>query len=254
MKANKRIHEEAVRGAFDSLAASAVATATPDERGRVIGWLVGSGKRILDVGCGYGLAMSYLRSLGNDAVGLEIAPGFIEICRQLGMKVYEVDVENDPLPGGLGVFDVVLCMEVLEHLMDPLIVLQEKIRPLLKPGGYLIVTVPNGAYVKDRLALLFGKTPTFGSGVHLLPYRPYNLDHKTIFTISGLVETLKMAAFEIEKLFPTPGYAPGLVVRSGTRRLWKFLVWLFPGLLARDIMCIARVLSGADARPMGEWR
>ncbi len=241
MKANKRIHEEAVWPAFDSLAASAVATATPDERGRVIGQLVGRGKRILDVGCGYGLAISYLRSLGNEVVGLEITSGFVEICQKLGMSVFELDVENDLLPKELGVFDVVLCMETLEHLMDPLIVLKEKIRLLIKPGGHLIVTVPNGAYIKDRLALLFGKTPTFGSGVHLLPYRPYNLDHKTVFTVSGLRETLEMAGFEIERFFPTPGYAPGVVIRSGTRGLWNVLVRSFPGLLARDLMCIARV-------------
>jgi SAM-dependent methyltransferase len=185
--------------------------------------------------------MSYLRSLENETVGLEIASAFVKICRRFGFTVYEMDVENDPLPPGLGTFDIVLCMETLEHLMDPLLVLQEKIKPVLKPGGHLVVTVPNGAYLKDRLTLLFGEAPTFGSGIHLLPYRPYNLDHKTIFTVSGLRETLTLAGFAVERLFPTPGYAPGLVLRSRTRWLWNRLASWWPGLFARDLMCIARM-------------
>jgi methionine biosynthesis protein MetW len=237
---NKRIHEDAI-GAFDDLAASAVTNAQPDERGRLIGRLVGNRKRVLDVGCGYGLMMSYLRSLDNEIVGLEITSGFVKICRRFGFTVYETDVENDPLPAGLGTFDVVLCMETLEHLMDPLLVLQEKIRPLLKPGGQLVVTVPNGAYLKDRLTLLCGRAPTFGSGTHLLPYRPYNLDHKTIFTVSGLRETFTLAGFEVERLFPTPGYVPGLVLKSRTQRLWNQLAWWCPGLFARDLMCVGRM-------------
>jgi methionine biosynthesis protein MetW len=239
MGVNKRIHEDAI-GAFDDLAASAVTSARPDERGRLIGSFVGSGKRILDVGCGYGLMMSYLRSLGHETVGLEITSGFVKICRRFGFTVYETDVENDPLPPGLGTFDVVLCMETLEHLMDPLLVLQEKIWPVLRPGGRLVVTVPNGAYLKDRLTLLFGGAPTFGSGTHLLPYRPYNLDHKTIFTVAGLRETFTLAGFEVERLLPTPGYVPGVVLRSRMQWAWTRLSGRLPGLFARDLMCVGR--------------
>jgi len=247
MSVNKRIHEDAM-GAFDDLAASALRAARPDERGKLIGSLVGSGKRVLDVGCGYGLTMSYLRSLGNETVGLEITNGFVEICRRFGFSVHQIDVENDPLPPDLGTFDVIMCMEILEHLMDPLLVLREKVKPALKPDGMLVVTVPNGAYLKDRLTLLFGNAPTFGSGTHLLPYRPYNLDHKTIFTVSGLRKTIAMAGFEIQTLEPTPGYVPGVVARSGTARVWNFLAAIRPEMFARDLMCIARPAAERGVR------
>ncbi len=233
VRAIKRIHDE-VGPRLVNL------TAPPDARARWIGDAFGSGNRILDIGCAYGHVSYYLKTLGNEVVGIDIAPSLVEVIRTRGIVAYEVDIENEDAPEGLGLFDLVLCMETLEHLHDPVVVLKEKVRPFVKPDGHLVVTVPNGAYLKDRLTLLAGNAPTFGSGVNLLPDRPYNLDHKTILTVAGLRKSLTMAGFEVERLFPSPGHVPGLVSRLRLAPVWRGLERARPSLFGRGIMCTAR--------------
>jgi 2-polyprenyl-3-methyl-5-hydroxy-6-metoxy-1,4-benzoquinol methylase len=233
VRAIKRIHDE-VGPRLVNL------TAPPDARALWIGRTFGSGQRILVVGCAYGHVSFYLKSLGNEVVGIDIAPTLVEVIRTRGIEAHECDIENEDAPSGLGTFDLVLCMETLEHLHDPVVVLRDKILHFVRPGGHLVVTVPNGAYLKDRLTLMLGRAPTFGSAVDLLPDRPYNLDHKTIFTRSGLVRSLTMAGFEIDRLFPTPGHIPGVVSRLSLVPVWRGLERGWPEMFGRGIMCTAR--------------
>lgn len=120
--------------------------------------LVGSNKCVLDVGCATGYLAKALTAFGNRVCGVEYDAAAAEQARPYLDKVMVADLETADLVAGFGEgsFDVVMFGDVLEHLRDPLLVLR-KARPLLKPGGSVVVSVPNVAHGDVRLALLRGK-------------------------------------------------------------------------------------------------
>jgi SAM-dependent methyltransferase len=98
---------------------------------------------VLDVGCGGGLFLRMLAERGHKVLGLDFSLGAAATAwRQNGVPAICGSLSHPPLPQGL--FDVVTMFHVLEHLYDPVAHL-ESARELLKPGGRLVVQVPNAA-------------------------------------------------------------------------------------------------------------
>lgn len=106
--------------------------------------------RILDVGCGRGFLAAVMRDHGWDAHGVEMSPTAAEHARHgLGIPVFVGDLLDSPyLPGS---FDVLVFWHVLEHVADPLATLR-KAREILKPGGLLLVAVPNFESLQARFS------------------------------------------------------------------------------------------------------
>jgi SAM-dependent methyltransferase len=101
--------------------------------------LIGANTRILDVGCGQGLALEHFRSLGMEAVGVTLGPQDLAICRSKGFEVHPMDQNFMDLPDST--FDLVWCRHVLEHSVAPLFTLREYCR-LVKPSGLVYIEVP----------------------------------------------------------------------------------------------------------------
>lgn len=104
------------------------------------------GLRILDIGCGGGLLSEPMARLGADVVGADAAARNIPVAQvhaeQSGLKIdYRVTTAEDLAATGAQ-FDVVLNMEVVEHVADPLAYLTA-CRQLLKPGGLMICSTLN---------------------------------------------------------------------------------------------------------------
>jgi len=119
---------------------------------------VGSGKRVLDVGCYDGTITLQIQKQGNEVIGIDIAQKAVELARKKGIKAYVCNLEEEKIPRILGKFDVVVAAEIIEHIFDTDNFL-EKLHAVIKPNGYLVLTTPNLAGLGSRLALLFGKTP-----------------------------------------------------------------------------------------------
>ncbi|WP_160170927.1 class I SAM-dependent methyltransferase [Lutibaculum baratangense] len=101
---------------------------------------------VLDVGCGSGATVEAIR-VHRDvawAGGIEIDPAAAAAARGHLDYLYEGDVASAPLEEvlGPGSLDLVLCLDVLEHLVDPWSTVH-RLTPLLAPGGRLVVSVPN---------------------------------------------------------------------------------------------------------------
>lgn len=100
--------------------------------------VIGPGKRVLDVGCGQGVALERFATLGAEAIGVTLGED-VAVCRSRGLTVFSMDqsfLEFDDAS-----FDLLWCRHVLEHSIFPLFTLTEYKR-LVKPGGYVYVEVP----------------------------------------------------------------------------------------------------------------
>lgn len=110
-----------------------------------------AGSRLLDVGCAQGWFVEAARQRGMQATGIESEP---EVCKQA--RLDGLDIVVGTFPEQLSVnepFDIIAFNDVLEHLDDPAQVL-EHTRRFLKPGGWLILNVPNSEGAIFRTATL----------------------------------------------------------------------------------------------------
>jgi SAM-dependent methyltransferase len=104
------------------------------------------------------------------------------------------------LPLEPGSFDVVLCGDVVEHLRDPVAALR-RLRPLLKPGGRVVLSTPNVANWAIRLSLLGGRWRYTDRGI-------LDRSHTHLFTRATLAEALERAGYRVERIdfsVPVPG-------------------------------------------------
>jgi len=98
-----------------------------------------SGGKILDIGCGQGLALDLFTKKGFAPIGITLNSEDLSICRQRGYEVYEMD--QSFLDFRDQEFDFIWCRHCLEHSIFPFFTLSEQFR-VLKPKGYLYIEVP----------------------------------------------------------------------------------------------------------------
>lgn len=96
--------------------------------------------RVIDVGCGSGILLARMQSLGWQVEGVEIDPGGVEAARKRGVPVRQGTLEEQKYPDNS--FDAVHSAHVIEHVHDPVGLLTE-CRRILKPGGTLLFITPN---------------------------------------------------------------------------------------------------------------
>lgn len=207
--------------------------------------------RILDLGCGSGALLGRLQAQGyTELHGIDIAAPAQPAG---GIRYAEADFDNATLPYETFAFDLVLCVEVVEHLENPGAVLRELAR-VLRPGGRLLLTTPNVHSLEARLRLLLrGELKQFdriGDPTHVSPVflHPFKL-------------LLQRQGLRIERVwgFPLDGSSP--TSRPVLRWAARVLGWLgFKGSPAGDQLCLllshelppepsARGLAVQPARP-----
>lgn len=105
-----------------------------------------AGARVLDVGCGGGLLCEALARAGATVTGVDLSPTMIEVARlhaaESGLKVSYQLAEAAALADAGETYDVVCCMEMLEHAPEPGVVLEQLAR-LARPGGGVFVSTLN---------------------------------------------------------------------------------------------------------------
>ena len=116
--------------------------------------------RILGIGCGDGNFSLLLReaSQAEEVYGVDISPKAVELANTVGVKTFQTDIDEEPLPFEKDSFDAIFCGEVIEHLLDPDHLLDEIYR-ILKPGGVAVISTRNLAAWYNRAVLLFGFQP-----------------------------------------------------------------------------------------------
>jgi SAM-dependent methyltransferase len=113
---------------------------------------------------------------------------------RLGVRWTEHDILKPPLPFPSLSFDMISLFAVLEHLPRPAIALAETVR-LLRPGGLLLVTIPNVANLRNRLRLLIGQSPHADSIDDW--FGPTFFGHYREMTLAELTRILRRSGFSI---------------------------------------------------------
>jgi 2-polyprenyl-6-hydroxyphenyl methylase/3-demethylubiquinone-9 3-methyltransferase len=103
--------------------------------------------RVLDVGCGGGLLAESLARTGAQVTAIDLAPSMIDTARlhalEAGLKIdYRVDSAEGLAKAHAGSFDVITCMEMLEHVPDPAATISV-LGTLARPGGHLFISTIN---------------------------------------------------------------------------------------------------------------
>jgi 2-polyprenyl-3-methyl-5-hydroxy-6-metoxy-1,4-benzoquinol methylase len=191
---------------FQSIDVDHFKTSTEYER---YACLISDYHRVLDVACGNGAFMWTLSLQGHECVGVDISDSMVERTAALGFETRKINVEQDCLPIDLGRFDAITALHVLEHLYDPLEALRKNILPRLTSGGRFLCVIPNAVYLKYRLNILIGTVPSFGAQEYGEWRRPYNLTHKTLFTMQGVKDTLTIAGLKNVHVSGVTGSVPG---------------------------------------------
>lgn len=122
--------------------------------------------RVLDVPAGEGALAQRIKALGHDVDCCDLYP---QIFKLTNIQIKGGDLDKI-LPYDDHSFDHIVCVEGLEHIENPANAIREFAR-LLKPGGRLIISVPNIMNVEERLKWLF-----FGYTSHFKPLSVENLD------------------------------------------------------------------------------
>jgi 2-polyprenyl-3-methyl-5-hydroxy-6-metoxy-1,4-benzoquinol methylase len=190
-----------------------------------------SAKRILDVGAGAGVTLNWLKSRYPGAYTIAIE-GNGELSDELRQSVDEVHIAdlNGPLPS-IGAPDLVLFLDVLEHLLHPREVLEALTRNL-SPNATVIVSLPNVAHLNVSIPLFFqGKFEYRDAGI-------LDRTHLRFFTRKSAVELLNSANLSVKA-----GCRSGL-----SPRRWKYLDRLTLG-LARDHLTNQYVMAASRVRP-----
>lgn len=129
--------------------------------------MVPPGSRVLDLGCGDGALLDFLkRERGCSGYGVELADANVLACLQRGVDVIQLNLDEGLAMFDDNSFDVVLQIDTLQHLRNTETMLVETARV----GRVGIVAFPNFAHWPNRLAVLRGRMPV----TRRLPYQWYD--------------------------------------------------------------------------------
>lgn len=113
-----------------------------------------SQRKVLDVGCGGGILCEAMARLGAKVTGLDVEIAAIEAARtHARSQQLPIKYQFSPVEEFSGTFEVITCMEMLEHVVDPQRIISHCAR-LLKPGGKLFLSTINRTFKAYALAIV----------------------------------------------------------------------------------------------------
>ena len=132
----------------------------------VLARMVEPGQRVLELGTGPGTVTRILHAKGCKVTGVEMDPETLATCAPYCERTVQANLEDPqwaaPLAGES--FDAIICADVLEHLRDPRPLLNQ-LHGFLKPGGSVLMSLPNASHLTVVASLLGGRFPYQKNGL-----------------------------------------------------------------------------------------
>ena len=165
----------------------------------IISELIENNTRVLDVGCGDGILMKYLKEEKNiDTRGLEISKKNVQDCTSKGLFVIEGNAEKDLHQFPNLSFDYVILSQTLQAFYNP----EKVIDDLLRVANKAIVTIPNFGHWKVRIHLLLKGTMPVTKN---LPNEWYNTPNLHMCTIKDFFNFCSKKKIELYKSIALSG-------------------------------------------------
>lgn len=191
------------------------------------------GKKVLSVGCAIAADLKLLKKTDFVTVGLDPESRFLLKGKAEDNADDFIKAIGENIPLYDGSFDLVLLIEVLEHVMKPEVVLEEIVR-VLKPNGILFLTVPNRFYPFETHGIQFGQARAaigmLGLGIPFFSLAPDFLrrrfERARIYSEAGIVSLLKNARlqpFVIEYMMPPLDRRQQTTLTRATRKVFLSL-------------------------------
>ena len=203
---------EATRGLSDAPVSAlryASKSTNPYEATGLLMSLIPQGSRVLDIGCGTGSISSLIRDVCKaEIVGIEPHPERAKAAEREGLQVL-TGFYDESVPERFGTFDIVLFADVLEHLVDPVDML-ERVKPALKPTGRVLVSIPNVAHGTVRAKLLAGRFNYQPTGI-------MDATHLRWFTRTSVRRLFDSAGYDIDSFDSAAGGWLGAYRKSPLR-------------------------------------
>lgn len=154
--------------------------------------------RILEVGCGMGNTLAWIKSIRKCewVCGIEISSDSADEANKRIDLVVQGDIEKIDFPVEFNSFDVILCLDVLEHLVDPWLVLS-RLDKLLKPGGVIIASIPNVRNYRVVFPLFFrGQWEYKVEGI-------LDKTHLRFFTKNSAISLMQSSGLKLDSVMAT---------------------------------------------------
>lgn len=198
---------------------------------------------VLDIGCGRGSTLNWIRHkyAGSRVIGVEIDPVVAETAQETIEEILCLDIETNlaELAQYHGKIDVLLLLDVLEHLRDPWSSIM-RLRKLLSPSGIVIASVPNVRNLKVILPLVFsGHWKYQDAGI-------LDRTHLRFFTKSSVLELFERSGYVVQSVHFT-GPLSFSSIRSAAGFAAYLLNFVTPGAL-RDFTTHQFLISARPVR------
>jgi 2-polyprenyl-3-methyl-5-hydroxy-6-metoxy-1,4-benzoquinol methylase len=171
--------------------------------------------RLLELGCGSGAMLKSMKELGWQVEGVDFDPAAVEQARERGITVHLGTLTDQKFPDET--FDAITASHFIEHIPDPLGMLQE-CRRLLKPGGLLVILTPNAG--------------SWGHRIYKADWRGLEPPrHLHIFTPSSLARMCCQAGLNLDRCRSTVRgsgmlLASRMLRRAARRGATRFPAWI----------------------------
>ena len=175
---------------------------------QIISELIENNTRVLDVGCGDGTLMKYLKDKKKvDTRGLEISKNNVQSCISKGLSIIEGNAEKDLHQFQNLSFDYVVLSQTLQAFLNP----EKVIDDLLRVANKAIVTIPNFGYWKIRIHLLLKGTMPVTKN---LPDEWYNTPNLHMCTIKDFFNFCSKKNIEIYKSIALNGEKTSIIQKT----------------------------------------
>ncbi len=155
--------------------------------------------RVLDIGPTPFTLYIKKRFPHYDVYALDRSPHLEERFARYDVELRVCDLDDDTLPFADNFFDLVVFMEVLEHVFRPPSEVLAEVLRLLRPGGRLIITVPNIVSLRRRISMLVGRSPLPHPDNQLKKNWVHGHGHIHEYDLGELVGILRSVGFEIDR-------------------------------------------------------
>lgn len=202
----------------------------------VLGQIKGTGKRILDVGCGAGDNARILVGRGHIVDGITLSDEEATECSSFMRKVFVHNLETGLPEAIVETYDYIICSHVLEHIAYPEKLFKD-ITCRLQESGIMIVALPNIMHYRPRMKLILGRFEYADSGI-------WDRTHLRWYTYSSGKRLLEQHGFKVVRSWVDGGlpfYRISRMIPANIQKvIYQILTAVSPGLFGGQLLYESR--------------